>query len=82
VGFKLGEGKGLGQVCDSKDLWKILEKSKYPGARAAPGAPGASDRSKCTAQSDLKAENKADDKIPGYRAGAVAGKAIPQRLKP
>jgi len=31
VGFKLGDGKGLREGCDSKELWKSVEKSKAEG---------------------------------------------------
>ena len=30
MGFKLAEGKGLGEGWDSKELWKSVEKVKGP----------------------------------------------------
>jgi len=33
VGFKLGEGKGLREGRNSKELWKSVEKRKTPAER-------------------------------------------------
>ena len=38
--FKLGDGKGLREGCDSKELWKSVEESKALYARSAHGAFG------------------------------------------
>ena len=53
AGFKLAEGKGLGEGWDSKELWKSVEKSKSPRSKPARGAPA-----RCTRETNHNTAGK------------------------